>query len=146
MGGQKTFFCGVLFALGYVGLKFVQSAEGRSSHGEDIFRNICQQIIFVINTKICLCHVIKPQLYWRQIPETCQLVQDLHSFYQNLLCGTRPKSPLRCFAPGLYIFPPLPNNTTLFIISQTNRNFSSACDTSNAHALSMITLYWTSYC
>lgn len=104
MGGQKTFFCGVLFALGYVGLKFVQSAEGRSSHGEDIFRNICQQIIFVINTKTCLCHVIKPQLYWRQIPETCQLVQDLHSFYQNLLCGTRPKSPLRCFAPGLYIF------------------------------------------
>lgn len=63
MGGQKTFFCGVLFALGYVGLKFVQSAEGRSSHGEDIFRNICQQIIFVINTKTCLCHVIKPQLY-----------------------------------------------------------------------------------
>lgn len=116
MGGQKTFFCGVLFALGYVGLKFVQSAEGRSSHGEDIFRNICQQIIFVINTKTCLCHVIKPQLYWRQIPETCQLVQDLHSFYQNLLCGTRPKSPLRCFAPGLYIFPPLPNNTTLFIV------------------------------
>lgn len=30
MGGQQTFFCGVLFALGYVGLKFVQSAEGRS--------------------------------------------------------------------------------------------------------------------
>lgn len=36
MGGQQTFFCGVLFALGYVGLNFVQSAEGRSSHSEDI--------------------------------------------------------------------------------------------------------------